>query len=167
MSQTLIIFIVFLKDINIFQRLHIFFLDILYFRPSALDSPRFSFFEDKNAFFFLSTGRKCTRYFTSWTRSATALSTQCAQFSAIFIFLKMKTPSFFDWQEIYKMFHELDSFYYSPSGDLTHCTQRRHLAKYNTRRPLWRRADDRFFWNKLLMSDLMETEVREKNLRFF
>lgn len=58
------------------------------------------------------------------------------------------------------MFNDTNSFYLSPTGDLTNTLQRQYeqdpqLAKA----PLWRRVDDRFFWNREMLRDLTEREV--------
>ena len=45
--------------------------------------------------------------------------------------------------------------YFSYSFDLTNSFQRQ--AKSDPSLPLWKRADDRFFWNKFLQSDLMDS----------
>ncbi|CAN7999325.1 unnamed protein product [Ixodes pacificus] len=61
--------------------------------------------------------------------------------------------------ELAKMFNDTNSFYLSPTGDLTNTLQRQYeqdpqLAKA----PLWRRVDDRFFWNREMLRDLTERE---------
>ena len=40
------------------------------------------------------------------------------------------------------MFNESDSFYYSPTGDLTNTLQRQFSGKYNTADPVWKRVSD-------------------------
>ena len=43
-------------------------------------------------------------------------------------------------------------FYFSYTHDVTHTLQRIATFKHeDRRRPLWQRADDRFFWNKELL----------------
>jgi len=44
--------------------------------------------------------------------------------------------------------------YFSYSFDITNSFQRQ--AQSDTRQPLWRRADDRFFWNKFIQSDIID-----------
>lgn len=44
--------------------------------------------------------------------------------------------------------------YFSYSIDLTNSFQRQ--AKANLHEPMWRRADDRFFWNKFVQTDLID-----------
>ncbi|XP_064631309.1 phosphatidylinositide phosphatase SAC2-like isoform X2 [Lineus longissimus] len=61
-------------------------------------------------------------------------------------------------EEIYKMFHDLDSYYYSRTGDLTNTTQRQHSPQYDASLPLWKRADKRFFWNQHMLQDLITKE---------
>lgn len=53
-------------------------------------------------------------------------------------------------------------FFYSPTYDMTHTQQR--ISKFTSKQlsdPLWTRADDRFFWNKELISDLMKRNADE------
>ena len=44
--------------------------------------------------------------------------------------------------------------YFTYSFDITNSFQRQ--AQSNHRHPLWRRADDRFFWNKFILSDIID-----------
>jgi len=61
------------------------------------------------------------------------------------------------------MFNETNSFYFSWTGDLTQSVQRKqkqrqHFEKQDIRMiPLWKRVDDRFFWNKYMLKSLLET----------
>ncbi len=66
------------------------------------------------------------------------------------------------------MFNESDSFYYSPRGDLTNSIQRchsRHSLPEGSPSPEgaktspWQRADDRFFWNRHMLQDLISSGV--------
>ena len=43
-------------------------------------------------------------------------------------------------QELLKMFNDSDSFFYSPTGDLTNTLQRQFSGKYDQNEPLWRRV---------------------------
>lgn len=61
--------------------------------------------------------------------------------------------------ELTKMFNESDSFYYSLDTDLTSSLQRQSAPEYDRSLPLWRRAEDEYFWNKHLLSDLIEQGV--------
>ncbi|XP_077585048.1 phosphatidylinositide phosphatase SAC2 isoform X2 [Stigmatopora nigra] len=62
--------------------------------------------------------------------------------------------------ELYKIFMDSDSFYYSPTYDLTNTVQRQgHLDKSNI--PLWKQVDDRFFWNKHMIQDLIDLKTDE------
>ncbi|XP_067937896.1 phosphatidylinositide phosphatase SAC2-like [Watersipora subatra] len=58
-------------------------------------------------------------------------------------------------EELSKMFNISDFYYYSPNGDITSSVQRQNLPSYHTDAPLWKRADERFFWNKALLEDLI------------
>ena len=43
-------------------------------------------------------------------------------------------------KELLKMFNDSDSFFYSPTGDLTNTLQRQFSGKYNAEDPLWKRV---------------------------
>uniref|UniRef100_A0A7N6F9E5 Inositol polyphosphate-5-phosphatase F n=1 Tax=Anabas testudineus TaxID=64144 RepID=A0A7N6F9E5_ANATE len=62
--------------------------------------------------------------------------------------------------ELYKIFMDSDSFYYSMTYDLTNSVQRQgDLEKSSL--PLWKQVDDRFFWNKHMIQDLIDLQVPE------
>ena len=56
--------------------------------------------------------------------------------------------------ELMKMFSESDSFYYSPTGDLTNSIQRK-FSKDSYHESDWSSLDDRFFWNRFMLNDLI------------
>lgn len=58
------------------------------------------------------------------------------------------------------MYNDSDFFYYSDTFDLTNSIQRQNQSTYDANAPLWKRADERFFWNRHLLNDLMEFQVR-------
>ncbi|GBM70723.1 Phosphatidylinositide phosphatase SAC2 [Araneus ventricosus] len=61
-------------------------------------------------------------------------------------------------EEFTKMFTDTDSFYYSFTGDLTNSIQRMYYQSKDPEYkglPLWKRIDDRFFWNKYMLSELI------------
>ncbi|GFU96448.1 phosphatidylinositide phosphatase SAC2 [Trichonephila clavipes] len=61
-------------------------------------------------------------------------------------------------EEFTKMFTDTDSFYYSFTGDLTNSIQRQYCQSKDPEYkglPLWKRIDDRFFWNKFMLSELI------------
>ncbi|XP_078063261.1 phosphatidylinositide phosphatase SAC2-like, partial [Mustelus asterias] len=63
-------------------------------------------------------------------------------------------------EELVKMFTNSDSFYYSLTYDITTSAQRQPVKTPGKERsPPWERVDDRFFWNKYMIRDLLE----EKN----
>ncbi|XP_042560951.1 phosphatidylinositide phosphatase SAC2 isoform X2 [Clupea harengus] len=62
--------------------------------------------------------------------------------------------------ELYKMFMDSDSFYYSLTYDLTNTVQRQGAA-VKSELPIWKRVDDRFFWNKHMIQELLDLEVPE------
>jgi hypothetical protein len=51
-------------------------------------------------------------------------------------------------EEIHKIFDDTDSFYYSPDSDITNNLQRKESATH----------DDRFFWNKHMLSSILKLE---------
>lgn len=51
--------------------------------------------------------------------------------------------------EIHKIFDDSDSFYYCPNADFTNNLQRRNNLE----------PDDRFFWNKNMLKDIIELNV--------
>ena len=61
--------------------------------------------------------------------------------------------------ELSKMFNDSDSFYYSTDTDLTSSLQRQSDPEYDSGLPMWRRAEDDYFWNKHLLADLIEQDV--------
>lgn len=60
------------------------------------------------------------------------------------------------------MFNETNSFYFSWTGDLTHSVQRQqkqrqHFEQQDIRMiPLWKRVDQRFFWNQYMLRSCIE-----------
>ncbi|XP_064320332.1 phosphatidylinositide phosphatase SAC2 isoform X2 [Phalacrocorax carbo] len=63
-------------------------------------------------------------------------------------------------EELFKMFMDSDSFYYSMTYDLTNSVQRQSACE-KTNLPLWRKVDDRFFWNKHMIEDLISIDNAE------
>ncbi|KAK2535863.1 hypothetical protein Q9966_006561 [Columba livia] len=63
-------------------------------------------------------------------------------------------------EELFKMFMDSDSFYYSLTYDLTNSVQRQSACE-KTNLPLWRKVDDRFFWNKHMIEDLISIDNTE------
>lgn len=53
-----------------------------------------------------------------------------------------------------KTFIKSSPLYFSYSFDLTNAFQRQ--AQADLSQPFWKRADDRFFWNKFIQSDLID-----------
>ncbi|XP_041866393.1 phosphatidylinositide phosphatase SAC2 isoform X2 [Melanotaenia boesemani] len=62
--------------------------------------------------------------------------------------------------ELYKIFMDSDSFYYSMTYDLTNSVQRQGDSN-KSNLPLWKQVDDRFFWNKHMIQDLINLQVPE------
>ncbi|XP_023182697.1 phosphatidylinositide phosphatase SAC2 [Xiphophorus maculatus] len=65
--------------------------------------------------------------------------------------------------ELYKIFMDSDSFYYSMTYDLTNSVQRQGDSD-KSNLPLWKQVDDRFFWNKHMIQDLINLQVPEVDL---
>uniref|UniRef100_UPI00398E4844 phosphatidylinositide phosphatase SAC2-like n=1 Tax=Pristiophorus japonicus TaxID=55135 RepID=UPI00398E4844 len=60
-------------------------------------------------------------------------------------------------EELVNMFTSSDSFYYSLTYDISNSAQRQYVnEKDREGSPSWARADDRFFWNKYMIRDLLE-----------
>ncbi|XP_044737483.1 phosphatidylinositide phosphatase SAC2 [Chrysoperla carnea] len=60
--------------------------------------------------------------------------------------------------ELHKIFTDTDSFYFSRTGDITNSLERQcQLQKEDKIDPkaLWKTVDDRFFWNKHMLHDLI------------
>eukprot|EP00111_Clytia_hemisphaerica_P023739 TCONS_00069961-protein len=58
-------------------------------------------------------------------------------------------------EELLKMFNDSGNFYYSPNGDITNSQQRLREIKSPYH---WKQTDDRFFWNKFMLKELVESE---------
>lgn len=62
-------------------------------------------------------------------------------------------------EEFHKLFNDSLSFYFSFSGDLTNSLQRQTaLADWEADQPLWRRVDERFFFNRELLSEVIDLQ---------
>ncbi|CAL8257086.1 unnamed protein product [Lota lota] len=62
--------------------------------------------------------------------------------------------------ELYKVFMDSDSFYYSMTYDLTNTVQRQGDSGKSDL-PLWKQVDDRFFWNKHMIQELIDLQDPE------
>lgn len=86
--------------------------------------------------------------------------------------------------ELHKIFDDSDSFYYSRTLDLTNSLQRQYEiekvleTEEGTGKPItditrwWKYVDDRFFWNKHMLKDIIALEVVSfiiylKNTQFY
>ncbi|XP_036591169.1 phosphatidylinositide phosphatase SAC2 isoform X2 [Trichosurus vulpecula] len=63
-------------------------------------------------------------------------------------------------EELLKMFMDSESFYYSLTYDLTNSVQRQSVCE-NKNLPLWQNVDERFFWNRYMIKDLIEIGTSE------
>uniref|UniRef100_A0A8C9RLZ9 Inositol polyphosphate-5-phosphatase F n=1 Tax=Scleropages formosus TaxID=113540 RepID=A0A8C9RLZ9_SCLFO len=59
--------------------------------------------------------------------------------------------------ELFKIFVDSDSFYYSLTYDLTNTVQRQCDTE-KSGLPLWQRVDDRFFWNKHMIQEVPQVD---------
>jgi len=59
-------------------------------------------------------------------------------------------------EELLKMFNESGSFYYSITGDLSNTMQRLYDGSIDKHLPIWDQIDRRFFWNRHMLTDLMD-----------
>ena len=59
------------------------------------------------------------------------------------------------------MFNDSKSFYYCHGADLTNTTQRRHRQMDSGDDSNSIGADDRFFWNKHMLLELINSDVRQ------
>ncbi|XP_029034704.1 phosphatidylinositide phosphatase SAC2 isoform X1 [Osmia bicornis bicornis] len=67
-------------------------------------------------------------------------------------------------EELCKIFTETDSFYFCQTGDITNSLQRLCIAEQQKNeeelnKPLWQRVDDRFFWNKHMLQDIINLKT--------
>ena len=62
-------------------------------------------------------------------------------------------------EEFLKLFNDSDGFYFSYTGDLTNSLQRQHeYQELNKDLPVWRRVDDRFFFNKAMLQEVIDLQ---------
>lgn len=66
-------------------------------------------------------------------------------------------------EELSKIFSETGSFFFCHTGDITNSLQRQNnyteLQSGKSKRPLWQTVDDRFFWNKNMLRDIINLNV--------
>jgi len=67
-------------------------------------------------------------------------------------------------EELNKIFTETDSFFFCQTGDITNSLQRQCAMECqheqgNQDKPLWQRVDDRFFWKKHMLYDIINLNV--------
>ncbi|XP_033207947.1 phosphatidylinositide phosphatase SAC2 isoform X2 [Belonocnema kinseyi] len=69
-------------------------------------------------------------------------------------------------EELNKIFTETDSFFFCQTGDITNSLQRQcareiQRDKKDLNQPLWKKVDDRFFWNKHMLLDLFNLKTEK------
>ena len=66
-------------------------------------------------------------------------------------------------EELSKIFTETDSFFFCRTRDITNSLQRScsklQKCTEKEKQPLWKTVDDRFFWNKVMLQDIINLEV--------
>ncbi|EDV22880.1 uncharacterized protein TRIADDRAFT_58545 [Trichoplax adhaerens] len=67
-------------------------------------------------------------------------------------------------EELCKMFNDSGAFYYSTTGDITNSMQNLHSPDYDATLPLWKRVNRRFFWNKFMLKDLIDSKDPEADI---
>lgn len=70
-------------------------------------------------------------------------------------------------EEMIKLFNGTDSFYFSWTLDLSHRFSRQASLAVSSDKPMWKTADDRFFWNKYMLKDLIELSETEQDVNYF
>ncbi|XP_076241319.1 phosphatidylinositide phosphatase spermathreecae isoform X2 [Calliopsis andreniformis] len=71
-------------------------------------------------------------------------------------------------EELSKIFTETDSFYFCQTGDITNSLQKLSVIESQKNeeeqnKPLWQRVDDRFFWNKHMLQDIINLKTDKAN----
>lgn len=63
--------------------------------------------------------------------------------------------------ELHKIFSETESFFFCQTRDITNSLQRscQQDSQGNDGTPLWKIVDDRFFWNKYMLQDIINLNV--------
>ena len=62
-------------------------------------------------------------------------------------------------EEFQKLFNDSQGFYFSFTGDLTNNLQKQNeYQQLNQGLPVWRRVDDRFFFNKALVQEIIDLQ---------
>lgn len=65
-------------------------------------------------------------------------------------------------EELNKIFSETDSFFFCQTGDITNTLQKQSIMEQqglSKTQPSWQRVDDRFFWNKHMLQDIINLKV--------
>ncbi|KAK3095790.1 hypothetical protein FSP39_019195 [Pinctada imbricata] len=66
-------------------------------------------------------------------------------------------------EEIFKLYNDTDSFFVCETFDLTKSIQRQSLSDTTKDGQLdWNNADPRFFWNRYMVSELLDMDVNEE-----
>ncbi|XP_014219978.1 phosphatidylinositide phosphatase SAC2 [Copidosoma floridanum] len=65
--------------------------------------------------------------------------------------------------ELHKVFTETDSFFFCRTRDITNSLQRLCAKESGQHLPNWQTVDDRFFWNKFMLQDIINLNTQEAN----
>ncbi|XP_034939249.1 LOW QUALITY PROTEIN: phosphatidylinositide phosphatase SAC2 [Chelonus insularis] len=72
-------------------------------------------------------------------------------------------------EELNKIFSETDSFFFCHTGDITNSLQRQRERESklqddrNLNKPLWQNADNRFFWNRHMLKEIIDLNNEKAN----
>lgn len=70
--------------------------------------------------------------------------------------------------EMIKLFNNTNSFYFSPTLDLTNrFSRKRQIEETSGKEALWKTADKQFFWNRHMLNDLIELSERDDDANYF
>lgn len=70
-------------------------------------------------------------------------------------------------EEMIKLFNNTNSFYFSPTLDLTNRFSRKTTVRCSGNDAIWKTADERFFWNKHMLKDFIELSENDKDANYF
>lgn len=71
-------------------------------------------------------------------------------------------------EEMVKLFNGTQSFYFSPTLDLTNRFARKNrIVKKNPDDSIWKTADERFFWNKHMLKDFLGLSDKNNDANYF
>lgn len=69
--------------------------------------------------------------------------------------------------EMSKLFNNTNSFYFSPTLDLTNRISKLASGDRFDRENIWKTANERFFWNRHMLKDLIELSMNNSDVNYF